>query len=298
MSDLSIIGDMFLYEIWPLYEQTLKTKKAKDNYLMYVRQICTYCNKDFLNLTKDDVANYFDSQWEQDLRKKTINMKLSIMRSISSFIVANRRRFNLPDYTNIFLSYGRIDIDTYFDEGDIPNKKEIDKLLSYCKTDKQLFCIISLVFRCALSASEVCDLCVESFIRIDSGELAILFVEGETERIVAIPSDIDIIVQPFIDVAIAKSNKHIFLNKWGKPLKLHNLQSLLKNKERENNMDKRITLQDIRNSSIFYMLFGGADFRTVSKYTNTDGRWLFRYEHMLSEFTEPPCNYMHIKIVP
>lgn len=293
MENLLCTGSIFEKIVWPKYEGTI-TSKTKNDYATYARQICEFANKDFFSLTQSDAEMFFQMQIESGLKKGTIRTKLSALRSIGNYISSNYQKLGIRPYHNIFNNISAIIIDTYFKEEDIPSLKEIDQVLQACKSNNTLFVIISLVFRCSLTASEVCNLTRDQFVKDTMDRAAITFKGKDKVRIVAVPDDIMELLEPFI----SSSNKELFKNKWGNTLQLHNLQALLQKTLISTNINKHITLQDIRNASIFYMLRGGANYTEVAKYTNIDGRWLFRYDHRLIEFSDPPCNYMHLKIVP
>lgn len=289
------LSDRFITEIWPVYSMTLKRKKTRSDYFSYVCSICDHCRCDFKDVNAVMAQQYFDNlgKGEDALHIKSLHARLSALRSISRFIVTNGL---YEDYSNPFFT---VDLNPYSNNihiSDIPSAYEISELLQACSEDSQMTLIICFALRCGLSASELCNIRVSDIEEDNNGIYAVtIHSPGKKQsRIVKIPSDV---VAKLLD-HFSKSvmNEFLFTNSRGDQLKVRTLQNMMKNTVTAAGLSRNITLQELRNSSISYMLAGGAAPEDVSSYVGISNRWMYRFNGVRDEIQSAPCDYNRLTI--
>lgn len=290
------ISTYFMEKVWNKFSYSLKRERTRNDYFSTICDICDYLSCDFINITPNGAQSFFDKlSGEHKLTIKTINTKLSYLRSLSSYMYDIRQELDKDDYLTPFISVNITGYSTYLDPGQVPSKASIDTLLHTCKDDSTMFLIISLVVRCSLTATQICSILTNK-ITIDGNNTCSILFPGNSslkDKRICVPADVATILYEYM-------NEHgqtewLFNNKSGKRLRLRTLQSMMA-KVAEDAGLSGITLQDLRNSSIALMLHGGAPAAKVSAYSNIAPRWIYRFDRVIEEIKDEPCDYMHLTI--
>lgn len=287
-------------EFWNIFSRSLKNQRTRENYFSSVCLLCEYTKCDFLSLTSYQVQAYFDeltakSRKEHKPTYKTICSKLAMFHSISEYACTQKDQLNIPvDYKNIFLPIRIPEISEVLSVGDVPTVKEVDKVLIACEKDTMLFCIVTLAFRCGLTASEICSLKPNQFFEDANKNHGIEFHRGKTIRRIKVPEDVMAIITPYVEKCPAGMD-YLFYNKRGLPLKVRNLESYFSKALMKAGIPP-LTIQDIRNSSVVYMLRYGADPEKTAEYFGVESRWMYRYAKVVEELSVSPIDLIHIKI--
>ena len=269
------------------FSSTLKGIRTRKDYLSYCRQMCSFAKKDFFLLTPQDASAWLNSLIASGKFKPgTIATKISALTSVSSFLLEK----GLITY-NVFEGLYVERPDTYLKLSDIPSLKELDALLEAAKDNDVLFAILSLIIRVGLTASEAVRIRCDDLALFDNGIAQLTIHKGKYARTVMIPSDVVEILATRL-----KGGDYIFYNQYGNPLKLHNLQAILKKTEVAAGMKRFWTLQDIRHAALLFMLKGGASQEEVAVHAGVDGRWMFRYNKVMEEYPVVLADYQFIRL--
>lgn len=291
----SYLSEFFLSVIWPQYASTLKKPRTRSDYFSYACNICDYLECDFLSITLEGAKGYFNKLCrDKKLSVKSMNTRLYSLHSISSFIYKNKDFFDTPNYIDVFQFVSVSSYDTHLRAEDVPDKKTIDRLLTACEKDDTMFLILSLVIRCSLTASQICHLTPSMIATDASGRCFITFRSYNRERHVRVPNDVMKLVCDYIEINGIKD--HLFYNQKGRPLQIRTLQDMMSNLSVAAGLKKPVTLQDLRNASITLMLHGGATPSSVAYHAGVSERWMYRYDSVLEDIDDSPCEYMHLEI--
>ena len=280
------LSERFL-NIFEEFSHTLKGIRTRRDYLTYCRQICSYAQKDFFLLNREDAKGWLNSLISSGKFKTgTIATKISALTSVSSFLLEK----GLITY-NVFEDLYVERPDTYLKLSDIPSLEELDTLLAAVKDNDVLFAILSLIIRVGLTASEAVRIRCDDLALFPNGSAKLTIHKGKYARTVMIPSDVVEILASRL-----KGGDYIFYNQYGNPLRLNNLQTALKKAEVAAGMERFWTLQEIRHAALLFMLKSGAAQEDVAVHAGVDGRWMFRYNKVMDEYPVVLADYQFIRL--
>lgn len=297
MEPCAYLSKQFL-DIWELFRiHHLKNKKTAYEYMIVINSICSTLCCDFLAIDADGARRFFNelavrSKTEKKkLSVKSINNRYSVLRSVASFIVDNKERFHLDDYSNVFLE---VDIEHYSEMVDpcaIPTLEQLDILLESVKSDPMLYCIFCLVIRCGFSASDICMLRSDHIFCDDSGRAVAIIPHGKKNRSIVIPPDVLNLLKKYS----VEDTDYLFRNRRNNPLTYKTLSLYVREAVRAAGFS--FTLQDMRNASIAYMLLGGANYNAAASYYGISERWMYRYKNVIDTLEIPPCEYQNFRLI-
>ena len=280
------LSEQFL-AIFEEFSRTLKGVRTRRDYLSYCRQVCSFAKKDFFLLTPEDAKSWLDSLISSgNLKIGTIATKISSLTSVSSFLLEKE----LITY-NVFEGLYVERPDTYLKLSDIPSLEELDALLAAAKDNDVLFAILSLVIRVGLTASEAVRIRRDDLALFGNGTAQLTIHKGKYARTVMIPTDVVEILTTRL-----KGGDYLFYNQYGNPLRLNNLQTILKKAEVAAGMERLWTLQEIRHAALLFMLKGGAAQEEVAVHAGVDGRWMFRYNKVIDVYPIVLADYQFIRL--
>lgn len=151
----------------------------------------------------------------------------------------------------------------------IPSVEDIDELLELARSEGQMWYVaISLVFKCALTASELVELRRKNLIR-EHDDLFIYIAENkrtthfQETRYVKVPDDMKKILSDYLST-IPIDSEVLFFNKAKRPISIKNIDDALKRMYADSN--KRYTIKDIRARGILEMLSSSNDPSKVGEY--------------------------------
>lgn len=291
-------SDYFSCDFKKIFEEQLlefKSEDAKVHYASKVSELCDFAKKDFLELSKSDVVNYFDA-----VKRRSNNSKslwLSIFRSVAKNVDAVRDT-NLAEN---FIISADIHPDVYVDPEKLPPLGEIDKLLSYLKdsNDEQLFLILSLMLETGISINELISLKVGNIAVDTSGRVYLVFLptveEGITRYIPISKKTALLLDKQGSKGETFNKDSNIFLNKYHEPISLRSVQMSLK-KACEDAKTKPIRLNDVKTIARAAMLKGGASMDSLSYQTGLTKTWFFRLNRLVKEYNTAAASFNILKV--
>lgn len=293
------MSELTINHIFKDFAVQLKNERTKVNYFSIICYICDYAKTDLIQLSVNQAQEYFNSLLHgtgKRLSIKTIHSRLYALRSIYSFLIEHKNDYELPySFHNIFDKVNIPEMNPSIKSEDIPSMEEMDRLLEVTKNDFMMYLILSLVFRCSLSASEVCNLKMKQLGKDRRERNFIVFHDKKKERYVKLPEDIMSLLNGYL-ATLSDQKEYLFYNKRDNVLKVRNLESLMKKYVIAAKLSKEFTIQDIRNASIAYMLASGAETQDVAKYAGVDVQWMYRYNDVITELDLQPVDLVNIQI--
>ncbi len=297
ITDCPYLSEPFLTQVWEQFKPHLKRKKTQNSYLSFIKNLSNFCQRDFLEITSDDVDHYFAQRLSEENGPgiKSLHTMLSAYRSVASYIQEHKDEVSMPCYASPFDECELPPYTDVFHSTDVIRIKDFDKLLQTAKEDSQVYLALCLAFRCALTVSEILGLKVNqvTMYRDGSGQVVIPQAGGRM-RYVKIPADVmDVIVRDFSHLS---PESNLLLNTYGHPMSARTLQTRVKQCVMRSEIFHPYTLQDLRNSALIYMRKGGATDEELSTYAGTTGRWLYRFTDEVIPL-EAPCDYVAVRVM-
>ena len=303
-----MISDEFNSKIWIYFETNLKPRTRKE-YFKIINDFNKEIGHDPLTLTSKEAKQYYNyllNKMEHNLISYSTGvMRLSVIRSICNFI----EYYNINHgnkYINYFKEYSLPEPDRLIDEKGMPNSLEINNILEAIKEcdDKKAFLIFSLAVKCALTNSEICKLNME-YIVLDktSNSICINYPANSRNNIartIKIPDDVAKLLDEYIYENNIKEGP-VFINKRKNRMQLRDSERLIEKYCKicldNNKIRNKYTLQALRHAGLSYMLAGGAPKDAVANYAGITGRWMTRYDRIITSKTyNQAVNYSIITI--
>lgn len=272
-----------------------KSQKSKSVYSASVSDLCDYLEKDFLDVTAEDIKAYFEHI--SDKKENTRSFIFHALRSVA--ITADERR-GTSLKKSFFLPSPPV-AKIYVDPGDVPPLEDIDRLLVYLKDSgqRQLFVILTLMLETGLSVQELITLERKNFAIDPEGRVFIVF-EAKDEyaipRNVEIRSETAMLVESFGRERPADAvGDSLFLNSKKAPLSLRVFERQLK-KACEDAGTGPVRLREVKNVARAAMMKGGASANDLSYQTGLTGAWFFRLNRVVREDIPKASRYSVLKV--
>lgn len=262
--------EYFIEDIFPAFSNTIKAERTKVEYFSAICLYCDFMQKDFLEQTMNDALDYTMSLTAKisdgKFSKTTLVTRISCYRKLEEFI----RDFYGEDMCKrCWAKIQMPSLDSSISKDRIPSVEDIDILLDNAKSEGFMwYVIISLVVKCALTASELVNIRRDNFIN-EHGEVYIYLadkgrpVNFQEKRYMKMPKDMRDLFLSYI-VTVPKDSDVIFFNNAGRPLTLKNIDDALKRMYA--GYKKKYTIKDIRSRGILEMLASTDDPQAVGEY--------------------------------
>ena len=295
-------SDTFFNGIWISFSATLRASKTRNDYFTLLCEICDFCKKDFLELEPADGKAFFDSLFERnkkgELRKSTISVHFYKLNSICNYIIENGTRYNITSFQNPFSSLCDVSFDSFLTKEHVPDIEMMDKILSMCKADLQLYAAVALIVRCALTSSELCKIRRDSIIKDAKGNCGIVFKVHNGERYVKVPEDIINLIDQVIS-SYPSTDGTLFVNTRGRALSIRGLQRLYNKYVYFGDDEYCYNMSDIRNGSIaFFLAHDAIERDAIADYVDISKGWLIRYANVIPDLEQAPVDLVNIRIEP
>ena len=292
-------SDKFL-ELFDHYAlNRFKKHNTKLQYLYAIAALCNYSKCDFLELTSEQVQEFFHN-FEKNADISTVKYNLRIYRAVARFIDANAKDYQIsPVYTAYFTTLILPETEVEFDPSEFPSFEEIDYVLQYvkAKNEMSLFIAMSLALRCGMTIHEITGLKREMFFQDAKGNYGIrMKVSNTSDRFVKVPEDVANLIIQYVSSRFTDMSD-LLLNKQNRPVSIRSLQNWLRSACLACEI-KPFTLNQLRVLSVSHMLKSGAPEKKVAEYINVKGTaWFFRYNRIVKELEDSAVDYTHIKII-
>ena len=299
----SFVSDQFKNKIFPTFAlKQLKKSATVESYICSVNAICSHCKKDFLDLEKSEIQEYFNllqtgklkTNTGRNFSYKTVYMRFSSLRALSSYIQLNAELFELT-YSSPFFSVELKEPSVDISKEQVLSSDNIDVLLRTAGSDPQMYLILSMVLLCGFSTSELISMKASQLVLDGEGRLSVSFVKRNNDlRYVKIPESIKERLLLHAEPAV-EENREIFLNKQGKVFTKRVLDYTVRSVLEKAGLSGW-TLSDLRTTASFYMLSGGASRALVAEQLGISERWMYRYNKVVEEMNVQASDYNLIQI--
>lgn len=291
-------------DLLPKYLCTLKTEATRERYQNVICLYCDYMQQDFLDSTEADIMSYFEylknRVREKTMTQKTMLANISCLKCFGDYVQLHTH----GEFVNYFAKIIRPVIDTDNVMEHVPSLRELDMLLDVASEDHMYYTILSLVIKCALSASQVLSLTKKRIV-MREGRVALFFPTKsiyKEDLYVPLPEDVADILLSYVENHLPFCDEwgHLFYNKWQRPLTMRNLDVAIAKLYQKCGTGRTYTMQELRNASILYMLSNGAKPCDVADYTGLTQLRISQFLAMSDAFRDytNPADLMHFSIKP
>lgn len=258
----------FVYDIWERFSETIKAERTRTEYFSAVCLYCDFIEKDFLSQTMDDALKYsshlYNRITEGTFSKTTYVMRISCYRKLEEFI---RDTYGEELCQKCWAKIQLPALDSSIAKDKIPSVEDIDELLSAAKEEGLMwYTIISLVVKCALTASELVNLKKDNFIT-EHGDVYLYLAEKvpgyQEKRYMKLPEDMKELFLTYL-ATLSEDESYIFFNNRKNALTIKNIDDALKRMYA--GKEKKYTIKDIRTRGILEMLSSSDNPTAVGEY--------------------------------
>lgn len=265
------MSDMFVNEYFPAFCETVKAERTKAEYFSALCLYCDFMQKDFCEQTMDDAHRYSTYLSTRivngSFAKTTFVTRISCFRKVEEFI---RDLYGEEICNKCWAKIQMPALDSSIAEDKIPSPSDIDELLDLSRSEGMMwYVIISLVLKCALTASEIVHLKKENIIREKEDVYVFLpskkggNLNFQEKRYLKMPEDMKELFLSYL-ATLPEESQYYFYNKSGRPLSIKNIDDALKRMYTGKN--KKYTIKDIRTRGILEMISGSDNPAAVSEY--------------------------------
>lgn len=295
----SYLSERFLDILHKYYTEKIKTKRTEQQYVYVFNALCNHTQCDFLDITKEQIKEYF-SGINPDAVIKSTNYDLSVLRAVSRYMDENADFFLIePRYLELFTVVDVMFPDMQFHIEDLPDLISIDKVLGYFKEEGDMvgFLSCSLVLRTTLTTNELVNLERNMLLQDANGNYGLrLKLTNHAYRYVKLPDDIVELINQYSHQRVDASPS-FFLNKKGKPVSARALQNRLREACLACEVEP-FTYNDLRIISQALMIKEGAPLDKLAEHINVkDMNWFFRYNRVVETLDDSAVDYSHLRIV-
>lgn len=290
-------------QIFNDYKHTLKSEKSQQEYYYIINAFCSFCGKDYLEADADDFKGYFESLETGaavgNISTKTICTRYAVMINFSAYIVSHIDAYPISSFVNYMVKVKKPGVSINIRSKSIPSLEQLDRIYTAAHTDYMMFCIISLVNKCALTVEQICKLKLQNFILDSELNCGILFpYQYSADKYIKLPDDVRDILNDYVNGIRNHHTDYLFCNAKGGPLTPRVLQNRMQRivKQAAAGEEWDFTLQDIRNLSVVLMLKGGADSEDVASYIGINSKWMQKFDKAVEDFIFAPCDFINLDV--
>ncbi len=263
------MSDTFINEIFPAFSGVLKAQRTREEYFAMICLYCDFIKKDFFEQTMEDAFRY-----NRYLTGRVLNGSFSTTSMVTRIACYRKTEDFLRDtYGEDFCErcWGKIQmpsLDSSISEKQIPSVEDLDDLLNRAKKEGFMwYVIISLVIKCALTASEIVHFKKENLIS-EHGELYVYFPQKgnrnfQEQRYLKMPEDMRDLFLSYL-ATLPKDTSTFFVNQRGRAVSLKNIDDALARMYKDS--DNKYTIKDIRTRGILEMLTATDNPQAVADY--------------------------------
>lgn len=284
--------------IWPEFSARFKSSTTEGSYMSDLCEIMELLGKDFLQITKEDTAVYFQEMKAKvdrgELSPATVAKKFRELHSMADFICENRERYRVPDvFQDHFRGYlGHMAGQERYAK--CVSAEEADRLLEAAKHDSTAYTIFVLLYRMGLSSTQICALRPEDITVYENGPY--LHAKGR-RRALYIPEDVLEILERYLSKR--QEGEYLFVNRRGRGLNLMYVSRLMKKYTALAGLPP-FSAEMLRNACAFTLFSYGADEGQVAEWMGTTRTHILRYKNIRyrEEITRQAGSLVRLRVEP
>lgn len=291
-------SELLCQHIWTDFIVHFKSPTTEASYAADLSEIMDYFEKDFLEIRKSLVVEYFEMMQNKITQKvikpQTVAKKFRELHSFAEYICNNRGKYRVDDeYQDEFYPFLKtLEKQKKFAKS-VPIE-HIDRLLQVAECDIQAYTIIVMLYRVGLTSTEVVQLKTDDFAVYENGMY--VAVEGR-KKLCYIPDDAAIIVESFLKQR--KEMMYLFYNSRGNQLNLMYISRLLKKLEKKAGIPE-YSAETIRNTCGFTLFAYGVKSEQVANQLGVTEMQIHRYKNeVYSDQIQQAANQLvKLKVMP
>ncbi|MGN1164832.1 MAG: tyrosine-type recombinase/integrase [Lachnospiraceae bacterium] len=284
--------------IWKDFIGHFKSNVTEASYASDISEIMDYFEKDFPEIRKNHVQEYFDMMQnkisQKVIKPQTVAKKFRELHSFAEYICDNREKYKIDDkYQDEFYPYLKVLEKQKQFAKSVP-VDNIDRLLRAAEDDIQAYMIIVMLYRVGLTSTEIIQLKTEDFAMYENGMYAV--VEGRKD-LCYIPEDAAEILKKFIECR--KDMPFLFYNSRGNQLNLMYISRLMKKLSKSAGIPG-CSAESIRNSCGFTLYAYGAMPEQVANQLGVTKMQIHRYknEAYKDQIQQAANKLVKVKVIP
>lgn len=264
--------------IWENFIAGFKSHTTQHSYHSDINEFLRIVNKDFENITAEDVKKYYELQSRRVREKKlapaTLAKKIRELNSLAMYIDDNKKMFHIKEnYQNHFAVY-LTQIEKLSKHANAVPVEDIDKLLKAAQNDHMAYCIIIFLYRMGFTSTEIIEIKPDNISIYENGAYIRLAGHYNANYI---PEDVFQILKKYMEER--ESNEYLFYNRYGNKLNTMYISRMLKKYTTLAEI-RPYSAQSLRNSCIYTLFSYGATISEVSEEMDITKENVRRYKNM------------------
>lgn len=274
-------------------------ERTKIEYWRMIGILCRELQKDFLEITEEDILR-FQRSMEALIRRgklsnRTLRLRLYCYSSFSAYLL----RTGVIE-RNVFAYLYKPVVEDAPYTNKIPSTKECDDMLEAAMAaGEDMYLIYCMILRMGLTTTEICNLKTQNVTEFERDLVCYLYTPGgkKEHRYIVVPEDLKEGLMAFKDSVVTE---YLFANSRGKQMTVPALDKRARKIMGTAGLGK-FSLKDLRNRAIYQMIHDGAEEEEIALYNNLSLQRVHTFKQ--SPFAESkmlsicPANLSRIKIM-
>lgn len=270
--------------IWPDFTAHFKSHTTEASYRTDISEIMEYFHKDFLEIEKYEIQEYFyflkHKVEQKEIRPATMSKKFRELHSFAEYVCEKREKYKVKEeYQNEYSPYLRQLSKQEKYARTVP-VVHLDELLKAAESNIMEYCILTFLFRVGLSSTEVMQLKMSDLAWYDNG--VYISVYGR-KKMCYVPEDVCQILERHIEERErnekSSSQTYLFCNKRGNPLNPMYISRMMRRYEEKAGIP-HYSAQSVRNCCAVTLFAYGASEDQVADRMGTTKIQIKRYKNL------------------
>lgn len=270
--------------IWPDFTAHFKSHTTEASYRTDISEIMEYFHKDFLEIEKYEIQEYFyflkHKVEQKEIRPATMSKKFRELHSFAEYVCENREKYKVKEeYQDEYSPYLRQLSKQEKYARTVP-VVHMDKLLKAAEDNLMEYCVLTFLLRMGLTSTEVMQLKMEDLAWYANGMYAL--VQGR-KRLCYIPEDVCRILERYMEELNpdekSRSQTYLFCNRRGNPLNPMYISRMMRRYEEKAGIP-HYSAQSVRNCCAVTLFAYGASEEQVADRIGTTKIQIKRYKNL------------------
>lgn len=284
--------------IWTDFTAHFRSSSTAASYASDLSEIMNYFEKDFLEIRKENVQEYFQTMQNKITQKvinpQTVAKKFRELHSFAEYICENRDEYCIDaQYQDEYYPFLKV-LEKQKKFAKSVSVEHIDRLLQAAESDLQAYTIVVMLYRVGLTSTEIVQLRPGDFAIYENG----MYVEMKGRKeLCYIPEDAARILEKFFEQR--KEVEYLFYNSRGNKLNLMYISRLMKKLSKKADVPG-CSAESIRNTCGVTLYAYGADSNQVANQLGVTKMQVHRYKNMgyKDQMQQAANHLVKVKVLP